>query len=69
MQPKAKNIFIFGAEPHSGKSAVLLGIMELLSRHVQRLGFFRPLVREGGMKDDAQREQIRSIGQPVPPRR
>jgi phosphate acetyltransferase len=29
--------------------------MELLSRHVQRLGFFRPLVREGEMKDDALR--------------
>jgi phosphate acetyltransferase len=27
--------------------------MELLSRHVQKLGFFRPLVREGENKDDA----------------
>ena len=27
--------------------------MELLSRHVQKLGFFRPLVREGETKDDA----------------
>jgi phosphate acetyltransferase len=50
--PKAKNIYIFG-EPQSGKSVVLLGIMELLSRHVQKLGFFRPLVREGETKDDA----------------
>jgi phosphate acetyltransferase len=50
--PKAKSIYIFG-EPQSGKSVVLLGIMELLSRHVQRLGFFRPLVREGETKDDA----------------
>jgi phosphate acetyltransferase len=29
--------------------------MELLSRHVQKLGFFRPLVREGETKDDALR--------------
>jgi phosphate acetyltransferase len=50
--PKAKCIYIFG-EPQSGKSIVLLGIMELLSRRVQRLGFFRPLVREREMKDDA----------------
>jgi len=50
---KAKSIYIFGAEPHAGKSVVLLGIMELLSRHVQKLGFFRPLVREGETKDDA----------------
>ena len=51
--PKAKSIYIFGVEPQSGKSMVLLGIMELLSRHVQNLGFFRPLVREGETKDDA----------------
>jgi phosphate acetyltransferase len=50
--PKAKCIYIFG-EPQSGKSVVLLGIMELLSRQVQKLGFFRPLVREGETKDDA----------------
>jgi phosphate acetyltransferase len=50
--PKAKCIYIFG-EPQSGKSVVLLGIMELLSRHVQKLGFFRPLVRESETKDDA----------------
>jgi phosphate acetyltransferase len=50
--PKAKSIYVFG-EPQSGKSVVLLGIMELLSRHVQKLGFFRPLVREGETKDDA----------------
>lgn len=50
--PKAKSIYVFG-ERQSGKSVVLLGIMELLSRHVQKLGFFRPLVREGETKDDA----------------
>jgi phosphate acetyltransferase len=52
---RAKSIYLFGAEPQSGKSVVLLGIMELLSRHVQKPGFFRPLVREGGAKDDALR--------------
>jgi phosphate acetyltransferase len=52
---KAKSIYIFGAEPQSGKSVVLLGIMELLSRHVQKLGFFRPLVRDGETRDDAVR--------------
>jgi phosphate acetyltransferase len=51
--PRAKSIYIFGSEPHSGKSVVLLGIMDLLSRHVQKLGFFRPLVREEEAKDDA----------------
>jgi phosphate acetyltransferase len=32
---------------------ILLGIMEILSRHVQKLGFFRPIVREGETKDEA----------------
>jgi phosphate acetyltransferase len=50
---KAKSIYVFGAEPQAGKSVVLLGIMELLSRHVQKLGFFHPLVRQEGTKDDA----------------
>ncbi len=50
---KAKSIYVFGTEPQAGKSVVLLGMMELLSRHVQKLGFFRPLVREEGAKDDA----------------
>jgi len=51
--PRAKSIYIFGSEPRSGKSVVLLGMMELLSRHVHKLGFFRPLVREGETRDDA----------------
>jgi len=50
---KAKSIYVFGAEPQAGKSVVLLGIMELLSRHVQKLDFFRPLVRQEGTNDDA----------------
>jgi len=44
--PGAKSIYIFGTEPQAGKSVILLGIMELLSRHVQKLGFFRSLVRD-----------------------
>jgi len=32
IMPKAKSIYIFGAEPQAGKSVVLLMIMELLSR-------------------------------------
>ena len=52
---KAKGIYIFGAEPDSGKSIVLLGLMDLLSRRVGALGVFRPLVREGETNDDALR--------------
>lgn len=40
----AKNLFITATEPRSGKSAIALGIMELLIRNVGRVGFFRPLI-------------------------
>ena len=50
--PKARSIYIFGSEPQVGKSVVLLGIMKLLSRHMHKLGFFRPLVREGRRTKD-----------------
>src|SRR5437867_2939224 len=38
-------------EPQSGKSVVALGLMELLSRRVQRLGFFRPIVPSASEPD------------------
>jgi len=53
VMPKAKSIYIFGSEPRSGKSIVLLGIMELLSRQVQKLGFFRPIIREAETREKA----------------
>jgi len=40
----AKNLFITATEARSGKSAIALGIMELLIRNVGRVGFFRPLI-------------------------
>ena len=39
-----RNLYITGMEAGSGKSVVALGIMELLSARVERLGFFRPIV-------------------------
>jgi len=41
----SKNLYIAAYEPDSGKSLVVLGIMNVLSRHVKRVGFFRPIVR------------------------
>ncbi|MGY1669068.1 phosphate acetyltransferase [Geodermatophilus sp. SYSU D00710] len=42
-------LYVTGCEPASGKSAVALGVFELLARRVGRLGVFRPVVsaREG----------------------
>src|SRR2546428_13786861 len=46
-------------EPQSGKSVVTLGLMELLSTRVQRLGFFRPIV-PSATEQDTEIELIRS---------
>ena len=40
----AKNLYIAAMEPRSGKSVIALGLMELLSRRVRNLGFFRPII-------------------------
>ncbi len=40
----ANNLYITATEARSGKSAISLGIMELLIRKVGRVGFFRPLI-------------------------
>jgi phosphate acetyltransferase len=47
-----KNLYIVAIEPGSGKSLVLLGIMELLSKRVRRLGFFRPVIHDGAEPDN-----------------
>jgi phosphate acetyltransferase len=41
----SRSVYITAMGPASGKSAVTLGVVELLSRRVSRLGFFRPIVR------------------------
>lgn len=48
----ARSIYITGIGPGSGKSIVVLGVMELLARHGWKLGFFRPVV-EGGAGQDS----------------
>jgi phosphate acetyltransferase len=46
-----KNVYIATMEPQSGKSVVLLGLMEMLSRRIQNIGIFRPIVRAGEKHD------------------
>ena len=48
----SNNLYIAAAEAGSGKSLVVLGLMELLSGHVQKIGFFRPVVASATEKDD-----------------
>jgi phosphate acetyltransferase len=47
-----KNLYIVAIEPGSGKSLVLLGIMELLSKRIRKLGFFRPVIHQGTEPDN-----------------
>jgi phosphate acetyltransferase len=55
----ARSVYITAMGPSSGKSVVTLGLMELLSRRVGRVGFFRPVIR-GGAEPDNDIELIRT---------
>lgn len=40
----SKNLYITGTESRTGKSAIVLGVMQLLLRDLQRVAFFRPII-------------------------
>ncbi|WP_326555336.1 phosphate acetyltransferase [Micromonospora sp. NBC_01813] len=44
----ARSVYVAGLGPGGGKSTVALGLAELLSRRVERIGVFRPLVAGDG---------------------
>ena len=51
----ASSVYVAGVEGFTGKSAVALGLLEILSRRVQHVSVFRPVVRteatDGGTHD------------------
>jgi phosphate acetyltransferase len=47
----AQNLYITGAERGSGKSVIVLAMMEFLSGHGGKVGFFRPVARSGEQRD------------------
>jgi phosphate acetyltransferase len=47
----AHSIFIASAEGQSGKSTVALGVLEMLSRAVPKVGVFRPVARSTAERD------------------
>jgi len=47
-----RGIYITSAEPRSGKSVVVLGIMEMLSGSMGKIGFFRPVVQDERKPDN-----------------
>ena len=47
-----ESLYIASLEPNSGKLVISLGVMEMLSREVDRLGFFRPIA-SGSVENDS----------------
>jgi len=47
----AKNIYVAGAEQGSGKSAIVLAMMEYLSGQSEKIGFFRPVIVDTASSD------------------
>lgn len=45
------NLYITATESHSGKSAIVLGMMQLLSRNMRKVAFFRPIINEPVLDD------------------
>ena len=42
----ANNLYITATEAKSGKSAIVLGMMQLLMRNVRKVAFFRPIINQ-----------------------
>lgn len=55
----ANSVYIASIQPRAGKSLAALGLMELASRRVERLGFFRPVVN-GRAEEDREIGLMRS---------
>ncbi|MDJ0874259.1 MAG: phosphate acetyltransferase [Desulfobacterales bacterium] len=48
----ANSLYIAGIEPGSGKSMAALGVMALLTRHVRRVAYFRPVIPDKDKPDN-----------------
>jgi len=48
----ANKLYVAGTEPRSGKSAIILGLMELLSRNIKKVLFFKPLIEVNRSMDE-----------------
>ncbi len=46
-----KSLYISATEPRSGKSAIVLGMMHLLTRKMRKVAFFRPIINEPVLDD------------------
>ena len=49
----ANNLYVTMTEQHSGRSGVLLGVLQLLSQQVRKVAFFRPVITDSACTYDA----------------
>jgi len=54
----ANKLYVTATEPRSGKSAVVLNMMQVLLRHVRNVAFFRPIINPGANGRDHHIELI-----------
>ncbi|MCF8235893.1 MAG: phosphate acetyltransferase [Bacteroidales bacterium] len=47
----SRSLYLASAEPETGKSLIVLGVMNLLASQVGRVGFFRPIIHSGNQTD------------------
>ncbi|MFP5321109.1 MAG: phosphate acetyltransferase, partial [Acidimicrobiia bacterium] len=52
MTDPARSVYIASPEGHTGKSVVALGLLDLLTRRVRRVGVFRPIARSADIEHD-----------------
>jgi phosphate acetyltransferase len=48
----SNNLYIATMEPDSGKAILALGVMEMLSRRIRNIGFFRPVIKSSDKPDN-----------------
>jgi len=47
----ASTVYVAALEPDTGKSVIALDVMEMLAGRIDRVGFFRPIIVDGGHLD------------------
>lgn len=48
-----QNIYVTGAEQGSGKSIIMLSMMDMLSGYTDKVGFFKPIINASEQKDES----------------
>ncbi len=62
----SQGIYITSAEPRSGKSVIVLGVMEMLSGRMGKVGLFRPIVQDARKPDAIVNLIIKRYGLDIP---